>query len=308
MKSLTLLSGEGCYQYGVWLIARDIDFDEAELYLRCASFAGYRKADDTLAALFTLRVTRSIMAKLGSEQNKDLAKRLRRGLMRRCPVAYYMLARAEFDGLIDIKQNRSSGFEILLGAGEPLDGDEFYGPAAAFYAHFKNSMPHWKAAAEAGDKHSQFMLGNLLIENGDYATGLLWLREAATREYDAALVRLAEISCEGLYGQPQSKGVSILYVKRAYATGGPDGEAEFAMYSVLGTGVKKDQQYGARKLHEIASDSKNSRAMYNLAVCHLNGWGVRRDVSAAKFWLTRIRDYPKASRLLCDLCCSKTTT
>ena len=279
-------------------MARQLNLDEAEVNLRRASNAGHPRADGALAALDALRIETDAVTDLSDSQHKELVTRLRSGVQSGDPAAAYMLGRAMYNGYLGLSKDQDTGHALMMRAGRATEGEYFYGPAAAYYSQNGKSLPHTIAAAEAGVVEEQLWLGKHLTETGSDVEGLGWLHVAADAGNVHALIRLAEISYNGRCGQPVSKENSYHYAVRANATGQPEGVAELAMHYILGVGVDANQELGVRLLQDTSTRTENNEAIYLLAICYINGWGVQRDIETAKTWLRRTREYPKAQRML----------
>ena len=194
----------------------------------------------------------------------------------------FTLGRAMHDGLFGLSKNKEAGNAMMLRAGHAAEGEDFYGPAAAYYAKRKHSAPHLRAAAEAGQTEAQLSLGENIAGSGDHVTGLKWVHIAADAGDVWALICLAEISFNGLYGQPRSTTDSFEYAFRASSTEHPAGQTELAMHYVLGAGTAQNQRLGAGMLQDIVNRTGNDEAIYWLAKCMAEGWGVTRNLRDAK--------------------------
>ena len=72
-------------------------------------------------------------------------------------------------------------------------------------------------------------------------------------------------------------------------------QTEHAKRYAMGVGVGRDRKLGANKLKDLASRMHYRPAMYCMAICYLNSYGVGRNKDAAKMlWLRLTNGYPQA--------------
>jgi len=301
MKSLAAISASGSYEYALWLMSHELDLDDAEDSLRNAIAAEHPFAEGALAALDALKVELGITGPLKDAEQAELVARLRLGAKSGDSAATFMLGRETFYGKFGLSTDEETGHAMMMRAGTATEGENFYGPAASYFGWKADSLPHLKAAAEAGQPFDQVEFGKHLAETGQHAAGLAWLHVAADDGNAWALIELSYVFQEGLYGQRRSAAESFRYVLRAEATGHPAGQTELAKRYVTGVGVGRDRKLGANKLKDLASRMHYKPAMYCMAICYLNGWGVDRNQDAAKTWLQLTNGYPQALAVLAKL-------
>jgi TonB family protein len=135
-----------------------------------------------------------------------------------------------------------------------------------------------RKAAEQGKPTSQYVLSNLLRQQGDNDNALVWLRRAAEKQ-PAAQTALALTLMTS--SAPEDRTEAIKLLTSAAAQNERNAQVKLAECYEKGLGVKQDYAQAAT-LYERAAASGNRVAQLSLAHLYEEGLGVPQDAARAQ--------------------------
>ena len=154
------------------------------------------------------------------------------------------------------------------------------------YGYEQNSVEaeYWLKPVRDVNPFSKFLLGSIYLDEPRHASeraeGLKYIRESAREDCVDAMIRLAEIDCEGeLCAQNFAEARSLL--TRAAATGNALAQYRFGVFCISPFNDSPDPERGFAEIKK-AADQGLAEAMRDLALCYQYGIGVRRDIAKAR--------------------------
>ncbi len=169
----------------------------------------------------------------------------------------------------------------LLLAG-PAGAQDFKGAAEAYKrGDYHAAQKGWRALAERGDAHSQFMLGALYAAGKgvarDYVRAAEWYRKAARQGLAAAQNNLGFLYDRGL-GVPQDDDQAVIWYLRAARQGHAQAQNNLGVMYGTGRGVPRNQ-FEALKWFRLSAAQGNAQAQHNIRFLRDN---VEREVAQAE--------------------------
>lgn len=146
--------------------------------------------------------------------------------------------------------------------------------------------------AEMGNPMAMNALGKAYMEalncQADTALSFYWFKSAADAGYPTAWHNLGTIYKYGLFGI-QDFALAFYYFDKL--ANSPNANSAIGLYDAgymlyKGLGCKQDY-VKAREYLERASNMGYAPAMYLLALCYRNGYGIERKIGEAGYWLTK---------------------
>lgn len=160
---------------------------------------------------------------------------------------------------------------------------------------FEDARKAAKVSAEAGSAEGMYVLGYLLIDDGDkglpkdYAAALSWYRKAAELKHPAALNTLGYLYFNG-YGVEKDPAAAIEWWRKAAAAENIDGIQWLARAYRDGIGVPRDYAK-SMEWYLYGSERGSAFAMNEVGYLHDAGLGVPSNYEEAMTW------YRKAAAL-----------
>lgn len=151
-----------------------------------------------------------------------------------------------------------------------------------------------KEAADDEFPDAQCLLGELALKDNRSWEAFNFFRDAAAQGHDRAQFLVGLCYIRGI-GTIADKNKAIEYFLKSSEQGNAD--------AMLQLGCFYDEQKDfseAVKWFEKAAQKGNTNAQFNLAICHLEGEGTRKDIHAARHWLRTASEkgHEKAKELL----------
>jgi TPR repeat protein len=143
--------------------------------------------------------------------------------------------------------------------------------------------------AEEGNVEAMYILGKIYFENeANFELAKYWFKKASSLNESKSDFALAMMYRTGT-GVEQSFETALQYLKKAEKSRQTCRYTSFLVGYFYYKGLGGEQNYQkAVKYFERAALYQHEQAMFMLALCYRNGYGVERDIARGNFWLERL--------------------
>lgn len=143
------------------------------------------------------------------------------------------------------------------------------------------ALGYYRRAAELGQVEAQVILAyKLAAQPESQAEALEWLRKAAAQKNDRALCALGVFTLEGRGGLKADPVEAYRLFEQAAELGSADGLCNQAYCLERGLGVKADPEKAVELYTKLLEKAPLPQALYNLALCRMDGRGTEKDSHA----------------------------
>lgn len=144
----------------------------------------------------------------------------------------------------------------------------------------------FKRAAELGDAEAMHSVGDMYYcdEESDYKSAAEWYEKAAAAGSSFAMCDLGKMYLEGK-GVLKDEGAAFELFKKADAAGSLYGKYLYGKCYMEGVGVQTDKDKGIKLYTDSAR--YDGDAQYALALCYLEGNGVKKNIKTAVTYLEK---------------------
>lgn len=171
----------------------------------------------------------------------------------------------------------------------------------------REALGYFRRAAELGQVEAAVILAYKLAARPEtQGEALEWLRKAAAQKNDRALCALGVFTLEGRGGLKADPAEAYRLFTQAAELGSADGLCNQAYCLERGLGVKADPEKAVALYTMLLEKAPLPQALYNLALCRLDGRGIARDSHAGVQLLVRAYNAGHAAAC-CELarCCAE---
>ena len=164
--------------------------------------------------------------------------------------------------------------------------------------HYREAIKYLLRPAEQGHSDSQVLLGLCYNQIGDYAASARWLRRASDQGHESAMSMLGAYYIMGK-GVPEDVNEGVYLLRKAAALGeeeaieilksmGLDQDSDSPAGSEVETAFRTGERLYRQKDYVNAlpylldaAEQEHAEAIYLLAMCYMNGYGIEEDYESA---------------------------
>lgn len=171
----------------------------------------------------------------------------------------------------------------------------------------QEALGYLRRAAQLGQLEAAVILAyKLAAKPESQGEALEWLRKAAEQKNDRALCALGVFTLEGRGGLKADPDEAYRLFTQAAELGSVDGLCNQAYCLERGLGVKADPEKAVMLYTMLLEKAPLPQALYNLALCRLDGRGIAQDSHAGVQLLVRAYNAGHAAAS-CELarCCAE---
>lgn len=167
---------------------------------------------------------------------------------------------------------------------------EFYNHGlGGLSANGDSAIYYYVKGHENGSGDASFVLGSLLVSEGQYSSAVEYYYTGATRGNLESSLAFAACLQNGIGIEPDPRQAYQIYENLVNNTHDARAYTQLGAACLSGIGCPEDEVLGRAYL-DTAANMGNVIAMYNLGICHLNGYGCRIDTTTAIYWLEQAAD------------------
>lgn len=217
-------------------------------------------------------------------------------------IGTYYVGRSYLEGC-GVEIDTAAAIPYLKAAARQGIGNAAY-RLGEFYNHGLGGLPadgdsalyYYISGHQNGSGDASYVLGTLLVNEGNYSTAVEYFYTGATRGNLESSLAFAACMQNGIGIDPDPKAAYKIYEGLVNNTHDARAYTQLGIANLEGNGCPEDMVLGHAYL-DTAANMGNLLAMYNLGLCKLNGYGCRVDTSAAIFWLEKAADEESAKAI-----------